>query len=287
MEAHIALRFSAPGLGRELLEGFFLLRHPTTASQEHEDGSLTFFIPKSEWEDDEAGPALDRFLKEHTEIRSMGAEEIAARDWNAEWEAAILPQWATKELLIAPSWRQEEARSMHAAHMLVIDPKMSFGTGHHETTRLCLHAIERLDIRDKTVLDLGTGTGVLALYALVRGVRSAVGVDTDEWSIANAPESRERNGISETVFDIRRGTLEEVVTKNERFDLVLANIHRNVLLELAGPLREHASKDAMLILSGILIYDAPEVRTAFEKNGWSFCEESIENEWACLIFKAV
>jgi ribosomal protein L11 methyltransferase len=161
---------------------------------------------------------------------------------------------------------------------------MSFGTGHHETTRLCLRALESSDCNGKSVLDLGTGTGVLAIYALMRGARHAIGVDTDQWSILNAEENRTLNNLTPAQFEIRAGTLQEVVKPDEMFDIILANIHRNVLIEIAPSLKQNAANGATIILSGLLIYDADEVRTAYEASNFEFVRQTTENEWTSMTF---
>ena len=191
---------------------------------------------------------------------------------------------ATPELVITPSWKKEDAKKLGSKHIIAIDPKMSFGTGHHETTRLCLTAIESFELDGCAVLDIGTGSGVLAIYALLRGAREAVGVDTDEWAIENARENRMRNHCSDRQFEIRAGTLDRI-RKQEVFHLIVANLHRNVLLEVVDQIHSHAIRDAYVILSGILIYDAEEIRSAYEKAKFTFVRELKENEWACLIFQ--
>ena len=124
---------------------------------------------------------------------------------------------------------------------------------------------------------------MLALYALQRGARSAVGLDTDPWSIDNAVENRALNHVPAEQLEIRAGTLAETVPPTEHYDLIFANIHRNVLIEIAPEILERAAPGATIILSGLLIYDAAEVRAAFERTGFTFVRELTENEWACLV----
>jgi ribosomal protein L11 methyltransferase len=283
---HVGLSFEASGHHSDLLEGFFLTHSTLAGIEEKSDGSLLYYIPASEWMKD-FQESLQTFCLEHSEIEFLGSTKIQDHDWNAEWEATILPQRATTELVITPSWKLEEARAMSSKYTIQIDPKMSFGTGHHETTRLCLHAIEEIELSGMNVLDLGTGSGVLAMYALMRGAKHAVGIDTDSWSITNAVENRTLNNISESQFEIRQGTLETAAREGETFDVILANLHRNILIENARLLREHATPNAWLVLSGILVYDVAEIRTAFEdKHLFTFAKELRENEWICLIFQA-
>jgi ribosomal protein L11 methyltransferase len=281
--SHAAIRFDVSGDSRETLEGFFLTHSTFAGAQEHDDGTVTFYIPSSEW-NAEFEERIESFCAGHTDVEFLGSEIIEDRDWNAEWEATILPVKATPELVITPSWRMDDAKEMGSKYIITIDPKMSFGTGHHETTRLCLAAMESLEMNNRTVLDLGTGSGVLAIYALLRGAKHAVGIDTDHWAIENTLENRERNEIPEAQFEIRKGTI-DVVQKGERFDIILANIHRNILLEIAEQIHSHAMSGAHVVLSGILMYDAEEIRSAYEKAHFAFVRELKENEWACMVFR--
>jgi len=111
-----------------------------------------------------------------------------------------------------------------------------------------------------------------------------VGVDTDVWAIENARENRALNHCTDRAFEIRNGTLDRI-RKQEVFHFIIANIHRNVLLEIADQIRSHATRSAYVILSGILIYDSEEIRAAYEKAKFTFVRELKENEWACLIFR--
>jgi ribosomal protein L11 methyltransferase len=279
---HVALRFRASQEWEEILKGFLLMNADVEGIEEHADTSIVVYIPVTSW-NSEVKEAIHNFVAENTEIEFEGEDRIQDRDWNAEWEKTIEPQWATPELLIAPSWKLEEARVLAPKHLITIDPKMSFGTGHHETTRLCLKALETIDVANKTVLDIGTGSGVLAMYALQRGGKSAVGIDTDVWSIDNAAENRGLNNITEAQLEIRSGTLAEAVKPEDRFDIILANIHRNVLVEIASDIKEHLNAGGSVILSGLLIYDADEVRNAYEAAGLILERQLAENEWTCLV----
>ena len=282
--SHAALRFDGSGESREILEGFFLTHTSFAGSQENDDGSTTFFVPQSEW-NAEFEKILQLFCEKHPDVKFLGSEIIEDRDWNAEWEATIIPVQATPELVIAPSWKMDEAKKMGTKHIITIDPKMSFGTGHHETTRLCLVAVEAMDVNGCSVLDLGTGSGVLAIYALLRGAKHAIGIDTDVWAIENARENRSLNNYSDREFEIRSGTLDRI-RKQEVFHVIFANLHRNVLLEIVPQITHHAKPGAHIILSGILIYDAAEVRAAYEKAHFELVQELQENEWACLVFQS-
>ncbi len=281
---HVALRFRVSQSAEDLLQGF-MLTHASVEGVEENSGETLYYIPEAEW-NAELETATGALCSTSEGITFLGSEEIVNRDWNAEWEQSIEPQQATDELVITPSWRMAEALALNAKHLITIDPKMSFGTGHHETTRLCLHAVEQIDCTQQRVLDIGTGSGVLAIYALMRSASHAVAIDTDEWSIENAIENRALNHFTADQLDIRKGTLDETVTADEHFGVVLANIHRNVLIEIAVDIRSHCTPGATVVLSGLLIYDVDEVRAVYESAGFTFLRDGRENEWASLTFTA-
>jgi ribosomal protein L11 methyltransferase len=282
----IRLTFRADLDSEEALQGFMMMQTTVEGIEESSDGLLHYCIPLIEWTEPFKSD-LDEFLNRLPARAAafLRAEPLEIKDWNAAWEASIEPLRASDELVITPSWKFEKAKSLGAKYLMVIDPKMSFGTGHHETTRLCLLAIESLDVASKIVLDVGTGSGVLAMYALMRGASHAIGIDTDQWSIENVEENRGRNGLTDTQFEVKRGTLQTAVDPSRKFDIILANIHRNILLEIANNLAEHSHPSTHLVLSGLLTYDATEVKERYHAAGFESIAELRENEWVALIMK--
>jgi len=281
MDAYTALTISVPLEREEDVKGYLLVNYAVEGFEEEPGGGMVTYIT-GDWSE-----AIKQEVA--AALQSLGgklvhAEAIENKDWNADWEASIEPLAVTSELVISPSWKLDAAQALTSKHLLIIDPKMSFGTGHHETTRLCLELIETLDCNGKTVLDVGTGTGALAMYALRRGATHAVGIDTDEWSFANAVENRDLNNITAEDFDIRFGDLKQTIKQDERFDIVIANIHRNVLLPLAPELYSHVASSGSLMLSGILTYDVDEVRRAYLGTGFVFVTQQQEHEWVALMF---
>ncbi len=284
---HVVLTFRASVDHEEDLSGFLLMNTTVEGVEETGDGFMKYFIPHTEW-----GDSLQADL--HTfiatlpkgEVEFLGVEDLEERDWNAEWESSIEPQQVTDSLVITPTWKLDDAKAMSYEHLILVDPKMSFGTGHHETTRLCLRAAEKLDLAGKSMLDVGTGSGVLAIYALMRGASHGIGIDTDHWSFENATENRALNGFSAEQLDLRLGDLATTVTATERFDIIFANIHRNILMEIAPEILAHANRPCSIVLSGLLIYDAEEVTARYESLGMKCVERLQENEWIALILQA-
>lgn len=283
-QEYISLVFSVSLAYEDELQGYFLMNFDVQGFEEGSGGSMIAHLLKEEWTT-EAEVKLKEFLDAIPNDEAAFIDTITQKntDWNAEWEASIEPLRITDDLVITPSWRLENISEMKAKHLIVVDPKMSFGTGHHETTRLCLAMLENVDCTGNNVLDLGSGTGILAMYAMMRGAKHAVAVDTDEWAFNNAKENCERNKFSADKIEIRMGDIHSAIQPEEKFDVVLANIHRNILLSIHDDLAKHQSHGDMLILSGILEWDAAEIIAAYEKSGYFLKGKKQENEWICLL----
>jgi ribosomal protein L11 methyltransferase len=205
---------------------------------------------------------------------------IPPQNWNAQWEESIQPVRVSPRIVIAPSWRHLAPEP--GVLVLTIDPKMSFGTGHHETTRLILLMMEQRITKECTMLDVGTGTGLLAIASVKLGAKQAVGVDIDEWSWENARENAQINGVEELV-EFHKGESADI--PDGRFDIVAANIQRSVIEPLLPALCSRTSPDGWLFLSGILISEAAIMRRALENAGLHLVEERTENEWIAFALR--
>jgi ribosomal protein L11 methyltransferase len=205
---------------------------------------------------------------------------IEGQNWNAEWERTIRPIRVTDRIVIRPTWHDYAAAPGET--VLVIDPKMSFGTGYHETTRLTLRMVERHLQPGVTVLDVGTGTGVLAIAAVRLGAARAVGTDIDEWSANNAGENIALNGVSGRVT-IHEGELDGLPA--ERFGMVIANIQRNVLEALLPAFVQRLAPGGVLLLSGLLEQDEEPMTRALRTAGFGIADRAQENEWIALAAK--
>ena len=247
-----------------------------------EDGTtLKCFINELRW-----SPSLQHEVEDvvrmiHSTSRSAAPEFSVSRienvDWNAEWEKTIRPIRVGQHFVIAPSWHPHTPEPGDL--VLTIDPKMSFGTGYHETTRLTLCLLEQTVHTGDRVLDIGTGTGVLAIAALKLGAESAVGIDIDEWSEMNARENARVNDVADR-FTILRGTLDDVPP--ERFDLVVANIQRSILVPIMSGMVQRLQPSGRLLLSGLLIGDEEEITRSATEAGARIVTRESENEWIAL-----
>ena len=202
---------------------------------------------------------------------------VADRNWNEEWEKSITPIVVSKRIAICPSWGtfSPEPGQM----VLTIDPKMSFGTGYHESTRLVLKLLEKHISAGMHVLDVGTGTGILAIASIKLGASTVLGIDNDDWAYANAVENVSLNGVHQSVT-ILRGELG--IVGEGPFDLIAANIQKNVLLELLEGMKIRLTPGGILLLSGLLEIDESPMIDALHKNGFRMIEEFTEREWIAI-----
>lgn len=201
-------------------------------------------------------------------------------NWNAKWESDFQPIEIDDFVRIRASFH---AGNDAFAHDIVIDPKMSFGTGHHETTRLMMRAMKTLSFRGKKVVDLGCGTAVLSILASRMQAAGVLAVDIDEWAVSNSRDNVVHNNCSN--ITVKHGDAE--ATGNEQFDIVLANINRNVLLEYMSRFSEMLSKGGDLVLSGIMLRDRDGIVTAAENNGFHAAGNFSEKEWCALVFRKI
>ena len=223
---------------------------------------------------------LDKLVQNNLiESFSVVEEKIENQNWNEEWEKKINVIEVSERIVIKPSFKEYESKPGQL--ILHIDPKMSFGTGEHETTKLMLLMTEKHTEPGMKVIDVGTGTGVLAICAVKLGASSALAIDNDEWCKINGEENIERNGLSDKV-EIRNCEIKDVSEKE--FDLVLANINRNILLEIIPDLAERINVRGKIILSGLLREDEEIIKESCHRYELKHLESLYMNEWAALVF---
>jgi len=199
------------------------------------------------------------------------------QNWNQVWESNFDPVVIGDFCAVRADFHKP-IRGI--AHELVITPKMSFGTGHHATTRLMIQAMRTLPIEGRKVVDFGTGTGVLAILAEHLGAEAIWALDNDPWSIENAQENAKRNGAAKTTWHLAEN-LEGVPVA----DVVLANINRHILLQFMGPLHALLAPGGLLLLSGILSADRPVIAEAATATGLSITEDAQEGDWVAQLWK--
>jgi ribosomal protein L11 methyltransferase len=226
---------------------------------------------------------LRRQLEECLAGLTAGRTEVAVgrleqADWETEWRRFFQPVWVTSRLVVHPSWIPVETGPGQLA--VVIDPQMAFGTGTHESTQLCLQLLEEYLRPGDRCLDLGTGSGILAIAAARRGAGRVLALDIDPCAVDTAGENLERNGVDRTRVEVRLGSVEQVAGR--RFELVLANIQSQVLRPLLEPIRPLLATEGRVVFSGLL----DDERSAFcvwvEQAGLRIERERSRNGWWCI-----
>lgn len=206
---------------------------------------------------------------------------VEEQNWNAEFESSLEPVRLSERLVITQSWNPVTPAGPDDM-VVTIDPKMSFGTGHHESTRLIARLMTRVEFAGRSVLDIGTGTGVLAIIAAKHGAAPVVAVDNNEWAVENAFENVALNAAPG--IEIILGELSAVPHRS--FDVILANIHRNIIIELLPEMsaRLAPTSEACILTSGVLIADYESLVQAAAEHGLRPHDEERENEWIATKF---
>ncbi|PBQ31203.1 50S ribosomal protein L11 methyltransferase [Sphingobacteriaceae bacterium] len=214
-------------------------------------------------------------------VFAFTVEKIAATNWNAEWEKNFEPVFVDDLLCIRAPFHEKNAT---VKQEIVIMPKMSFGTGHHQTTRLMCRELFSTEVKNKRVLDMGCGTGILAILAKQLGAGDTVGIDIDEWSVENAKENCSANGFPDIL--LKQGDV-DLLDNEKSFEIILANINKNILKAQIPSYSKIMDKDALLFLSGFFTTDVEELTQVAKANGFDFVRTVNENEWAMMQLKKV
>jgi ribosomal protein L11 methyltransferase len=202
---------------------------------------------------------------------------IEEENWNQQWESGIHPVIVNDFVAVRPSFHEA---IKNVKHDLVITPKMSFGTGHHATTFLMIELMETLDFTNKTVLDFGTGTAVLAILAEKCGASKVIAIDNDEWSINNAKENIAANNCNRITVKHQSD-----LSRIEPVDIVLANINLNVLKNHADSLSSILNHHSTLLVSGFLTTDENEIQKVFEEKKLVKKTVKQRSDWLAILFE--
>ena len=233
-----------------------------------EGDQLTTYIEQSQFDEAIIKEWADRLGL------SYGLGNIAEQNWNAAWEQSFEPVIIGTQVAIRASFHQP---TPGIEREIVITPKMSFGTGHHATTYLMVKNMLDLNFKDRTVLDFGTGTGILAILAEMEGARSILAIDNDEWSIDNGRENLAANACTKIKLELK-----DTLPQGQKFDIILANINRHILLEHAEALADSLEQGGSLLLSGILTEDRNIIVSTFGKALGEPVKEEVERNWMMI-----
>ncbi len=217
-------------------------------------------------------------MEQFRDVRILGTEVIPDQDWNAEWEASYAPAVINDKCRIRAPFHAPDDKFEYD---IVIEPKMSFGTAHHETTSQMIQLMFETDFKGKNVLDMGCGTAVLAILARRLGAGHAVAIDNDEWAYRNSVDNVERNKMTD--IDVELGDASSL--RAIKFDIILANINRNILLndmhEYVGALNDNGK----ILFSGFYESDLPMIRKRAEELGLRYIRHIKKNEWTAAEFE--
>ncbi|HBL40183.1 MAG TPA: 50S ribosomal protein L11 methyltransferase [Ruminococcaceae bacterium] len=222
------------------------------------------------------------FLTERFTAEKIGFELSTAvcrnEDWENNWKKYFKPIEVGERLLIQPIWEEKAAAGDRA--VLNIEPGLAFGSGTHETTRLCLEALEPYIHSGVDMLDVGCGSGILSVASLLLGAERAVGVDIDALAVKTAQENGKLNGFTPPQYEVFRGSLTEKVSG--QFDVIAANIVADIIILFSSQVGPFLKKDGVFIASGIIAPREAEVLEAFEKNGFEVIARHDKNDWLCF-----
>ena len=199
------------------------------------------------------------------------------RNWNAEWEKTIEPVYISDRIVVYPSWKEHEVMDRKDLIRIQIDPKMAFGTGHNETTRLVLKQMcEYLEPSDKTLLDFGSGSGILSIAGIKLGIQSALGLEIDPEAIVNAKENAIINEVEDSVtFD--NCSIDSAVGRT--YDVIAANIISSVIIPNIGHIKKNLKNKGKIFISGILKEEKDNFVKFLEQNKFDLIEIISEAEW--------
>lgn len=242
--------------------------------QETETG-VSAFVQKGLWTADILED-IQVLQSEHF-IVTYRKEEIEQVNWNEEWEKNFSPIDVDGVCYIRAPFHEKTA----ATYDIVIEPKMSFGTGHHETTFMMTRHILQNDVKDKVVLDMGCGTAILAILASLRGATQVDAIDIDNWCYLNSIENAERNNcLNIQVFEGDAS----ILAKEPKYDVVLANINRNILIKDMKSYGDCLKSGGEIYFSGFYVEDIPYIQKAAEAEGLSYVSQLEKNNWVSLKF---
>lgn len=246
-----------------------------------EDEIVKAYVAENEKSDEEIKILLDELIEKKLCFDEYIIDIIKPKNWNEEWEKNYFqPILIGEQCLIKSSFHKTDLK---AKYEIIIDPKMSFGTGHHETTSMMAEYILETDIKGKIVMDMGTGTGILGILASMIGCDKIIGIDNDSWCYENAQENIEKNNIHN--FEMILGDAGMLKSYPDTFDVFIANINRHILLADIKYYVKTMRKPSTLLLSGFYLEDLPDIEAECSKHGLKFIDKKIKKNWICAKFE--
>jgi ribosomal protein L11 methyltransferase len=283
MTKKIYIELALP-IGSEHFEFFIAFLMQEGIENFYEDGdTLKCYVLQEQWTSEMKSTVQHISRQVLGNEVAVGESIVEEKNWNEEFEKTLTPIEVSDRFAIVQSGSHYD--NTGGRMLLEINPKMSFGTGYHETTRLMIRLMEKVVKPSDRVLDIGTGTGVLAIAAVKLGVtESVVAFDNDEWSVENAIENVQLNHVADSVIVLmaQAQTGLDHILQKKAFSLVLANINIHIILACLPTLSGLVS-GTTAIFSGLLIYDEAEIVEALTQHGFQVVETAIEGEWLALV----
>lgn len=251
---------------------------------EDTDDGLLGYVQRPMYDKNALDAAIADYMPEGAAV-SYAVEEVPDQNWNQGWEDEGFEPIGVSDNLVIYDAKYTD-REMFAGDdgvmRIFIEARNAFGTGTHQTTRMILRRLLAMDVQGKSVLDCGCGTGILGITASRLGANPVLGYDIDEWSADNAQHNAVLNGVEN--MSVMLGDASVLNNVAECFDVVIANINRNILIADMSAFRAHMKQGAQLILSGFYEADVPMIEAAAKEHGLSLCDVVTDEEWACALF---
>ena len=249
--------------------------------EDTEDG-IKGYVQESLFDENAMNDVISNFMLPDVTINA-NIQEAEYKNWNEEWEEAGFERININDSITIYDARHDDGNGIASGISIGIETKQAFGTGTHETTRMIVSTLLNIDLKGKRVLDCGCGTGILGIAASKLGASEVVGYDFDEWSSENAIHNAELNGVGN--MKVMLGDASVLKSVEGKFDVVLANINRNILLADMPAFVSVMADDSLLILSGFYASDVDLLIEKASSLGLSKIDSKSDSEWTCLVLK--
>lgn len=249
--------------------------------EDTEDG-IKGYVQESLFDENAMNDVISNFMLPDVSINA-NIQEAEYKNWNEEWEEAGFERININDSITIYDARHDDGNGIASGISIGIETKQAFGTGTHETTRMIVSTLLNIDLKGKRVLDCGCGTGILGIAASKLGASEVVGYDIDEWSSENAIHNAELNGVGN--MKVMLGDASVLKSVEGKFDVVLANINRNILLADMPAFVSVMADDSLLILSGFYASDVDLLTEKASSLGLSKIDSKSDSEWTCLVLK--
>ena len=249
--------------------------------EDTEDG-IKGYVQESLFDENAMNDVISNFMLPDVSINA-NIQEAEYKNWNEEWEEAGFERININDSITIYDARHDDGAGIASGISIGIETKQAFGTGTHETTRMIVSTLLNIDLKGKRVLDCGCGTGILGIAASKLGASEVVGYDIDEWSSENAIHNAELNGVGN--MKVMLGDASVLKSVEGKFDVVLANINRNILLADMPAFVSVMADDSLLILSGFYASDVDLLIEKASSLGLSKIDSKSDSEWTCLVLK--